>query len=361
MYGLNYRITLRGVSAALVVMSSFALVSAADDEEPAGVVGSGFLRADNPYISVVMDAWAWYNFDFEEAEPGEGGEDQEDASEYHVGIKGAEVQFYAPIDPYGSAYAMVAYHEGEFDLEEAYGVWHKLPGIPASLSGGRMRSLITKQNNDHAHALPLDEYPLCYCRFWGDEGLVTDGGRFSLLIPLPFYSEVLAEGADWGAFGKADEFFEMGDNFGVEVEAAYLYHKDYKDLGVGAAKFKWVPSTRALYRSLSVRGDVISSLGGNDKIGYAATVDFQFAKRWRVAFRYDKVDDGVEPYFEHHHDGDQEHEHELTEVASTALSFMPTEFQYIRVQYDHPLEPSEGKTIYVLWDIILGPHRAHAY
>ena len=104
---------------------------------------------------------------------------------------------------------MVGYHDGEFGLEEAYGVWHKLPGIPASLSGGRMRSLITKQNNDHAHSLPLNEYPLCYRRFWGDEGLVTDGGRFSLLLPLPFYSEVLVEAADWGTLGKADEFFEV--------------------------------------------------------------------------------------------------------------------------------------------------------
>ncbi len=163
-------------------------------------VGSAFgYSAENPGISAVGEILARY--------------------ENHTwvgGLGSAELSLQATIDPFGRADILLHYasdairadHDDEAQheshehgtgiaVEEALVTLTSLPG-KSQLSVGRMRSRIGLVNVMHVHDFSFIAYPRIVTEYWGEEGLSVDGVRISWLVPLPFWSEVVAEGERTG-------------------------------------------------------------------------------------------------------------------------------------------------------------------
>lgn len=94
-------------------------------------------------------------------------------------IRGLEVDFRAPVDPYADAVAIIAFEDEaglgiHADLEEAYGVLKRLPFFETAPLGmklkvGKFRAPISVNNKLHMHDLPWSTRPLVISRYLGTE------------------------------------------------------------------------------------------------------------------------------------------------------------------------------------------------
>jgi hypothetical protein len=120
----------------------------------------------------------------------------------------------------------------------------------------------------------------------------------------------------------------------------------------GDLLLKWKPSA---HRSLAWQTEYIArwkQVDGGTEIdgGLYSMIDFQFLKRWVAGFRYDQVGIPV---------GLVTREYKLT----PALTFRPTEFSQIRLQYEYykiANQPSHQSAILQLM-FNLGVHGAHLF
>lgn len=93
------------------------------------------------------------------------------------------------LNPYSRASANVAFHEGEFHLEEIYA--EILRGLPLDMQikAGKFLVGFGKVNTLHPHAWPFLEQPLFHQVFFGEEGFNDIGVNVSFIFPTEsFYS-----------------------------------------------------------------------------------------------------------------------------------------------------------------------------
>lgn len=340
-------------------------------------IGSAFgYSAENPGVSAVGEILGRY-----------------EAGEWRGGLGNAELGFQAPIDPFGRADILLhyasgvlhAHHEHEeadedahehgsgFAVEEALVTLTSLPG-KLQLSAGRMRSRIGLLNVVHLHDFSFIEYPRIITDYWGEEGLAVDGVRVSWLAPLPFWTELVAEGQRTGGHdpvrmgtGGLHLFFPMGERAGLAMTGFGYLDKPARDEdshgsrdwglhGWGAGfRFKWAPPERALSTHLVVQGEVMSRTLGEEELGgFYAMVEYKLTRRWMAGIMFE--------HNEYLHQHGEETETEDQSWGSLAISYHPSEFQRLRAQVDAPVDAEEvDSRVTVQWTFLIGPHRPHSY
>lgn len=233
--------------------------------------------------------------------------------------------------------------EGGAEVEEAY---LRTSALPAGLTAraGRFLSGIGYVNGQHAHAWDFVDAPLAYKAMLGGQ-MKTDGVQLKWVAPTALFAELGAELGAGGAFPSTDRnsngatvaalFAHLGDDVGsdhswragLSLLATSPRERRYGDVdGLGKpvgnafsgksrtwladAVWKWVPAGNASERGLVLQGEYFhrretgslafdvdgANLDGayaSTQSGYYGQAVWQFMPRWRLGYRYDRLESGT--------------------------------------------------------------------
>ena len=343
------------------------------------------------------------------------GADHEHGGERGFRLDHTELTLAADIDSWLRGYANLALIEDAVEVEEA---WFQTLGLGNgfTLKGGRFLSGIGYANEQHPHAWDFAENSLMYTALFG-ESFGQDGLQLKWLAPTETFIELGAEigrgsrfpgsesGGDrngtgaWAAFAHVGG--DLGDSSSWRAGLSYLHARpidrashveDASEIEAearftGKSKtwiadlvWKWAPDGNPKARNLKLQaeyfqrdeaGDLSCLANGNDCTGqtdayHAATSGwyvqgvYQFAPRWRIGLRYDRLDSGnpdigVLPI-------------ELPDYQPSRWSLMadysPSEFSRFRVQYarDHGMQGDpDDSQVTVQYIHSLGAHGGHKF
>ncbi|MBI2212888.1 MAG: hypothetical protein HYU52_04515 [Acidobacteria bacterium] len=289
-----------------------------------------------------------------------------------IALQESELSLEAAVDPYAKAKFFIGYSDEEVAVEEGYIQFVALPW-DLSAKVGKMKASFGKFNPTHFHTWSTTDAPLVNATFFGEEGLADSGVSVSKLIPAgAFLVEATAE-----AFrGSVEGVFEPGRSSDLFYDARLRAYRDLTEnsnIDVGASfatgtlpetggssrftgidvSYRWKPLSRAIYRSFLARGELIVNDrdGGPDSaVGYYASADYQFARRWLAGARIDGVDRPDDP--------------SITDRGqSLMLTFRPSEFSLIRGQYrrtDYG-DGFEADEFLLQFQFGIGAHGAHPF
>jgi len=337
-----------------------------------GSTATGISRAFNPAISVNGLFLGTYTSD--EA----GGTDGEEGGVGHITsgihIQEVEAQFTAFVDPYLRADIILALPEGEgIEVEEGYVSTLNIPSVIFRI--GKTHEPFGKHNLLHTHQFPFIDAPLINERIFGEEGLTEVGVDVSYLVKLPWFSELrfdLLDGSNEVLFNSPNgndlaylahykNLWDLSEATTLELGESYIVGKnEFEDTSQAAGvnlTLKWRPPRRALYRALIWQTEYLyakkepadqtfDSLGG-----LYTLVQYQFARRWWVQGRYDRL--GLP----------EARDEGATYRVSGLLALVPSEFSAIRLQYNYLKEENEEGVHQVLAQVnfTIGSHPAHQY
>jgi hypothetical protein len=330
-------------------------------------------------------------------------------------IPNTELTLNGAVDPFLQGFVNIVQkldEEGEtvVELEEAFFLTTALPGS-LQLKGGQFFTEFGRLNTQHPHSWSFVDLPIVNARLLGPEGLRSQGARLSWLAPTPFYAEAmlavqnatgettasfrseespelhggsLAEGEiedvnDFLVTPRINLSFDPSDNTALVVGASAAFGPnnsgdDAQTRIVGADVYwKWKSATagqgfpfvsvqaEAMKRSYETPtrvseggAQILSAETFEDKGAYAELL-WGIQPRIVAGVRGD-VFRSQEALFESELRGDRER-------LSTNLTWYPSEFSKLRVQYN--MDRREGMdTAHSLWfqlEFILGAHAAHKF
>jgi len=321
----------------------------------------------------------------------------------------SELVLSASIDPWFRGYLNAVLADGEVGVEEAWFQTTSL-GHGLSVKGGRFRSGIGYQNEQHPHAWDFATNSLVYEALFG-EGYGQDGLQMKWLAPTDTFLEFGAEAGRGGAFPSTERdsngfpslalFGHVGGDVGTSnswrAGLSYLHARprersfegrDLSDVDVAGdfsgksrtwlADFvwKWAPNGNATQQNFkfaaeyfqrresgALNGD-ISGPYSADQSGFYAQGVVQFMPHWRVGYRYDQLFRGdvaingadagatlvsLADYDPRRH--------------SLMLDYSPSEFSRLRLQYsrDEAQQDIDENQFYVQYIYSLGSHGAHKF
>lgn len=326
-------------------------------------------------------------------------------------VQNVETVFEGAVDPYFRGQANLILQitpEGgtQVELEEAYATTTSLPkGL--QVKAGQFFTEFGRLNPQHPHSWDFVDQPLVNGRFFGPDGLRSTGVRVSWLIPTSFYSEALvalqnSQGEtassfrsvpDATLFGRTIQDRDVSSISDLLIVPRYTASFDLSDtqtllLGGSAALgpngtgeagrtriygldgfWKWKASNA--YRGfpfVKIQGEVMrraALVAGVPQQTPATTFKdwggyMQFNWGYKaghvLGFRVDRVS------------GDQGDPHDDALAPrlrlSPALTWFPTEFSKLRLQYNVDRSDAFRKTQHSLWlqlEFLLGAHAAHKF
>jgi hypothetical protein len=333
--------------------------------------------------------------------------------------RNAEIALDGAVDPYFEGFANIVLkldndNETEIELEEAFMQTTDLP-FGLQLKGGQFFAAFGRLNPTHPHTWDFADAPLVNGRLLGGDGLRGVGAQISWVAPVSWYSQFIFA-AQNGRGGTGFSFRNPGDNgmfFGrltTDREAR------------GLQDFVWIPrweNSVDLSPTQVVLAGVSGAFGSNETGANSRTQiyggdllykwksshaegGFPFVK-WQTEAMYRRFEAGrgVDesfPVAETFHDwgmysqvlwgfkkgwvagvrGDYLHmqdsaftddpDRQTRSRVSGNLTWYPTEFSKIRLQYNHDfLEPNEflaGRdvdSLFLQFEFILGAHGAHKF
>lgn len=333
----------------------------------------------------------------------------------------SELVLSASIDPWFRGYLNAVLADGAVEVEE---VWFQTTGLGQGLSvkGGRFRSGIGYQNEQHPHAWDFATNSLAYESLFG-EGYGQDGLQMKWLAPTDTFLEFGAEAGRGSAFPSTERdsngfpslalFGHVGDDVGTShswrAGLSYLHARpqartfegrDLGDVDVAGAfsgksrtwladfVWKWAPNGNATQRNFKFAAeyfqrresgalscddagaDASLCTGGvtgpysADQSGVYAQGVYQFMPHWRVGYRYDQLFRG-DVVFNGADAGAT-----LASLAdydprrhSLMLDYSPSEFSRLRLQYsrDEAQHAIDENQFYVQYIYSLGSHGAHKF
>jgi len=242
-------------------------------------------------------------------------------------LRGVDIDFFGEIDGIGLAYANIAYHDDDVELEEAYVIAHDFLPLRHDLKLGKFRVDFGILNTIHPHALPQVDYPAIYREYLGHEGYADEGVGIAGQVPAPWGSPLAYalqavngnrhdHGADHEENGYEDSYRRLKD-FDDIVYVARL--RNSLDLAANAqmhwglsgltGKFEdddasprfyyegadltfiWRPF-REPHRSLRLQSEIISAQieegsSWERSYGLYSFLECRFAERWSGGLRYD--------------------------------------------------------------------------
>jgi len=251
------------------------------------------------------------------------------------GLGESELFITSNVDPYFRGQLSVALTpENEIEVEEASFQTLAL-GRGFTLKGGRFLSGIGYQNEIHQHAWDFQDAPLAYKAFLGGR-LNDDGVQLRWLAPTELFVELGAElgrgrsfpatdnnrnGANaWSLFGHVGG--DLGESIAWRSGLSYLgaspQDRGFTDLDTtqsftGKSRtwiadfvLKWAPNGNASATSLKLQGeyfrreesgalafDTSSGDYSSRQSGVYVQAVYQFMPRWRLGYRYDRLDHGT--------------------------------------------------------------------
>jgi len=332
-------------------------------------------------------------------------------------VQNLETTLQGQVDPYFRGQASILFlidAEGEtgVEAEEAYLETMALPGN-LQLRAGQYFTEFGRLNPMHPHAWDFVDQPIVNGRFLGGDGLRNPGARVSWLTPTPFYSEIFlsvqnSQGETAHSF-RSDHEEELflgrpavetqvkgpGDLLYVPRYAISLDLSDESTVVVGASGafgpnasgehtdtqiygadlyYRWKPrwhskgwpfvtwQTEWMYRRYEAGafgGDADHPAQAAETLldwGLYSQVSYGFRRRWVASLRGDFVT-GDEAALGS--DADREERWR----AAPALTFYPTEYSKVRLQYnfDDRRDTGTDHSIWLQFEFLLGAHAAHKF
>jgi len=330
-----------------------------------------------------------------------------------------ELAFNGAVDPYFEGFANIVFkldndNETEVEVEEAF---LQTTGLPFNLQlkAGQFFAAFGRLNAVHPHAWDFADAPLVSGRILGPDGLRGVGAQISWTLPLPWYSQLIFAGQN-GRGGTGFSFRNPGDDgifFGRRTTDREMR---------GLQDFVWIPrweNSIDLSPTQVVLAGVSGAFGSNETGANSRTQiyggdlfykwksshaegGFPFVK-WQteVMYRRFEAGRGVDqsfPVAETFHDwgmysqvlwgfkkgwvagirGDYLHmtsseftdndERQTRSRISANLTWYPTEFSKIRLQYNHDfleenffLAGRDVDSVFLQFEFILGSHGAHKF
>lgn len=342
-----------------------------------------------------------------------------DPSQRGFSIRNAEIALDGAVDPYFKGFAnIVLFTEPDegtgIELEEAYVLTTSLPD-DLQLKAGRFFAEFGRQNNQHPHTWAFVDQPLVLNRMVGEDGLRQNGIRLSWLAPTPNYTELMlgvfnGQGEDAFSFrfpGEPDatgvsrhygratidrQLSTLGDLLLVPRIMTSFDLTDEQTLVLGAsaalgpndtgehcrtlvygadAFWKWKPNnaeggwpfvtwqTEVLGRNFQAGADPAAGLPAETlhDWGLYSQVQWGFVPRWVLGLRGEYVtgDTSVSP--------DANEERSTSERVSPNITWFPTEFSKLRLQYNHTWRDNlkDEDALWLQLEFMLGAHAAHKY
>jgi len=342
-----------------------------------------------------------------------------DPSQRGFSLKNAEVALDGAVDPYFKGFAnIVMFTQPDestgIELEEAYVLTTSLPE-DLQIKAGRFFAEFGRQNNQHPHTWAFVDQPLVLNRMFGEDGLRQNGIRLSWLAPTPNYTELMlgvfnGQGSDAFSFrypgavdadgvsrlyGRATvdrQLNKLGDMLLVPRIMTSFDLTDEQTLVLGASAalgpndtgencrtlvygsdvfWKWKPAnaeggwpfvtwqTEVLGRNFQAGADPAAGLPAETlhDWGLYSQVQWGFVQRWVLGLRGEYVtgDTSVSPA--------ANEERPTSERVSPNITWFPTEFSKLRLQYNHTWRDNlkDEDAIWLQLEFMLGAHAAHKY
>jgi hypothetical protein len=323
------------------------------------------------------------------------------------------------VDPYFEGFANIVFkldndNETAVEVEEAFMQTTSLP-FNLQLKGGQFFAAFGRLNPVHPHAWDFADAPLVSGRILGPDGLRGVGAQISWTLPLPWYSQLIFAGQN-GRGGTGFSFRNPGD------DGIFFGRMTTDREARGLRDFVWIPrweNSVDLSPTQVVLAGVSGALGSNETGANSRTQiygadlfykwksshaegGFPFVK-WQTEAMYRRFEAGrgVDqsfPVAETFHDwgmysqvlwgfrkgwvagirGDYLHmtdsqftdddERQTRSRISANLTWYPTEFSKLRLQYNHDfleenffLSEREVDSVFLQFEFILGAHGAHKF
>ena len=393
-------------------------VSAAPPPAPVAVATTG-ARAGGSYMNIsygtlIVGGWSSAADPSAQLELGD-----HDPAKRGFNLRNAEIAVDGAIDPYFKGFANIVLkldqnNETSIELEESFLQSTSLPNN-LQLKIGQYFVTFGRQNPQHPHTWNFVDQPLILGRTFGPDGLRSVGAQLSWLAPTPFYSELFLSVLD-GQGSTAYSFRNPGepDAFGVSRYAgrattdrtlrgaqdllfvpriaSSIELTDTTTLLVGLSGafgpnetgphhrtevygadfyWKWKPATasqgfpyvawqtEALYRRFSAGADATAALPAETlrDYGFYSQFIYGFVPRWNAGLRFDYVNGNSALA-----DLGDPHRGRRYRL-SPELTFLPSEFSKIRLQFNHDNSELFGteQSIWMQFEFGLGAHAAHKY
>jgi hypothetical protein len=321
-----------------------------------------------------------------------------------------EIFFDGGVDPYFKGVADIVFkldenNETEVELEEVYLTTTHLPWN-LQAKAGQFFTEFGRINQQHPHAWDFVDQPLVIGRMFGPEGLRNPGARLSWLAPTPFYAEAFvtmqnSQGTTAYSFRNAEtELFgrppldrsvrTLGDLLYVPRLVASFDVTDSQTLVAGVSGafgpndsgpdsrtqiyggdlyWKWKPpwqaggfpfvalQTEALGRRYEAgpgAGEPALPSEVFEDWGIYAQALYGFTPRWVAGARVDHVSGQRQTF-----PVDERLGRRIR--YSPNLTFYPTEFSKIRLQYnyDDGRQIGTASSVWLQLEFLLGAHAAH--
>ncbi len=328
----------------------------------------------------------------------------EDDNEFE--LRALELNIGAPVDPYFDALATIAWHEGEFELEEAW-VSAVLP-YSFKVQFGREFLPFGYLNRVHEHDFPQVDQPFVIEELTTDHGFIGDGAHLEWMAP--FFNPTLTvnvglydnvqhsvgrriEGRP--AVARLQSYWESKDGTHAMLGGlSYLTGIGNQDLLAGRLdagdtgnmgadrgraqgyiqsvagadiKYRWRPAGRT-YRGLTVGAEyltvdydpneffdaVTSDSPSISDDGFYTYAQWDFDRFWGVGYRYDDSD----VLFSEYTDDARMTAH------SVYAEWRATEFSRLRLQYqrrDDERSEDEENLVMLQGTYFLGWHPPHRF
>jgi len=323
------------------------------------------------------------------------------------------------VDPYFEGFANIVFkldndNETEVEVEEAFMQTTSLP-FNLQLKGGQFFAAFGRLNPVHPHAWDFADAPLVSGLFLGPDGLRGVGAQISWTLPLPWYSQLIFAGQN-GRGGTGFSFRNPGDD-------GIFFDRETTDREArGLQDFVWIPrweNSVDLSPTQVVLAGVSGAFGSNETGANSRTQIYgaDFFYKWKSAhaeggfpfvkwqteamYRRFEAGRGVDqtfPVAETFHDwgmysqvlwgfkkgwvagvrGDYVHmqdshftddlDRQSRSRVSANLTWYPTEFSKLRLQYNHDflesnffLSDRQVDSVFLQFEFILGAHGAHKF
>jgi hypothetical protein len=334
-------------------------------------------------------------------------------------VNESELVIAANVDPYFRGYLNAVVSDGSVGVEEA---WFQTLSLSNGLTvkGGRFRSSLGYQNEQHPHAWDFATQNLMYQALFG-EAYSQDGLQLKWVAPTDLFTELGAEvgrGANFpgtdrnkNGFGSYTLFGhvggDIGDSHSWRSGLSYLSTRaaarngtlsDFAGVPVdthysGDSKtwvadfvWKWAPLGNATVNNFKFASELFrrteagsllcsdllaanpSSCGGGvtgayrtaQYGGYAQGV-YQFMPHWRAGYRYDRLSPGTREFGAN--DTHLPRPNYDPTRHSLMVDYSPSEFTRFRLQYskDRAMQGQDENQWFMQYIYSIGAHGAHTF
>ena len=361
--------------------------------QPAAQAGAGrVFQSMNPDMSIILDTVLAA---FSSEEPLQTG--GHDPTVNGFNLQQVEVSLSSSVDPYLRFDSNLVFSLFGVEVEEAYATTLALP-LRTQIRAGQFLTRFGRANPTHPHTWHFVDQPFAIGRVFGAEGNRGLGAEGSVLLPLPWYVELVGSTtmnngeatnrswldaaddrvlspADLHAVGAVKQFFPLSQNWSLSVGLSFagasngtgrnnraeVYGTDlylrYRPVTVGS--FTWLSiESEWLHRRRQMPDLLLYDLSSS------TAVVWKFSRRYGVGARWEYGSPardlsgavGLDPL---------DPEWTMSRHRTSAnITFWPSHFSRLRLQgaSDFALwRESSDLSAFVQLEVLTGAHGAHSY